>query len=200
VLYAYRDQGGRLPMPSMLGEANYERENNTGGPPTTDETLRRQMLWSLTSGAAGYFYGSSDWQFHQGWEDRLDTAAVSQLDALHDWFVRLEWWSLVPDDMDPLVIDGRGQRVGIDDRSDVLDNDYVTAARTANGSLAVIYVPSERTISLDMSKIDSTQSTVWVDPADPSRTAAAKIDSQGRTTTPGKNVEGDGDWLLLITA
>ncbi|MGH3942182.1 MAG: hypothetical protein ACRDTG_26880 [Pseudonocardiaceae bacterium] len=33
-------------------------------PPTTEETLRRQVLWALTSGTAGDFVGSDDWEFH----------------------------------------------------------------------------------------------------------------------------------------
>ena len=38
-----------------MGEANYEGENNqTETLPTTDETLRRQVLWALTSGAASF--------------------------------------------------------------------------------------------------------------------------------------------------
>ena len=66
---------GRRPRHHGHGEANYEGENNQPEtPPTTDETLRRQVLWSLTSGAAGEFVGSDDWEFHDGWEERLRPA------------------------------------------------------------------------------------------------------------------------------
>ena len=68
--------------PVLLGEANYEGENNIpDSPPTTNETLRRQVLWSLTSGAAGDFYGSADWQFLPGWEDRLDRPGLTEVSA-----------------------------------------------------------------------------------------------------------------------
>ncbi len=65
---AMLDAYGRQPAkPAVLGEANYEGENNQPEtPPTTDETLRRQVLWALTSGAAGEFVGSDDWDFHDG--------------------------------------------------------------------------------------------------------------------------------------
>jgi hypothetical protein len=47
-----------------MGEANYEGENNQPETlPTTDQTLRRQVLWALTSGAAGELVGSHDWAF-----------------------------------------------------------------------------------------------------------------------------------------
>jgi hypothetical protein len=61
VLEAY----GRQPrIPAIMGEANYEGENNQPETlPTTDQTLRRQVLWALTSGAAGELAGSHDWAF-----------------------------------------------------------------------------------------------------------------------------------------
>ena len=91
VLQAY----ARTPtIPAIFGEGNYERENNDAETPaTTNQTLRRQMLWALTSGAAGAFYGSDDWEFHDGWEQRLDTEAVAQLGRLHEELSQLPWWT-----------------------------------------------------------------------------------------------------------
>lgn len=72
-------------MPAVLGESNYERENNQpASPPTTDETLRRQVLWSLTSGVAGEFRGSHDWKFNPGREKRLSTTGVAQVTRLRE--------------------------------------------------------------------------------------------------------------------
>ena len=101
------------------------------------------MLWALTSGAAGTFYGSDDWEFHDGWETRLDTAAVAQLDRLRRLFDRAGL--VAPGSRHrraPLVTAGRGTELTDDTEMDVLDNDYVTAARTPDGTLAVVYVPS----------------------------------------------------------
>jgi Protein of unknown function (DUF4038) len=89
VLEAY----GRQPrIPAILGEANYEGENNQPETlPTTDDTLRRQVLWALTSGAAGEFVGSHDWAFHDGWEKRLSTPAVTQIERLRNLLSGLAW-------------------------------------------------------------------------------------------------------------
>jgi hypothetical protein len=96
---AVLDGYGRGPRPALLSEANYEGENNLPGTPvTTDEVLRRQMAWALTSGSPGYIYGSDDWEFHPGWEGRLDTAAVDQLGRLRELFESFRWWELVPDE------------------------------------------------------------------------------------------------------
>jgi hypothetical protein len=190
--YAHRPR-----IPAVLGESNYERENNvTGSPPTTDETLRRQVLWALTSGAAGDFFGSDDWEFHPGWQERLSTPAVTQIRRLRDLFARMPWWQLVPDTRDHLVITGRGTRLVGDEAVDVLQNDYVTAARTPSGRLAVVYVPSRRTITVDRGSLASGVRATWVDPASGARHAVPMSD---RFTTPGPNQGGDTDWLLVLS-
>ena len=121
----------RPAIPAVLGEANYEGENNQPEtPPTTDQTLRRQVLWSLASGAAGEFFGSDDWEFHDGWEGRLSTRAVGQVARLRALFSAMPWWRLVPDTANRLVTAGRGTELRADEPMDVLENDYVTAART----------------------------------------------------------------------
>lgn len=184
------------PIPVILGEANYEGENNQPDTQeTTDETLRRQVLWALTSGAAGDFSGSDDWEFHPGWQSRLDTAAVGQIVRIRDLFAGLRWWELVPDVDDELVTGGRGRPV--DARAmDVLDDDYVTAARTPDGTLAVVYLPTARTIDLDLGRLAATVSATWVDLVSGDRREVAPA---GRMSTPGPNAGGDGDWLLILS-
>ena len=195
VLSAY----ARTPVvPAIFGEGNYEGENNyPDTPATTAKTLRQQMLWALTSGAAGAFYGSDDWEFHDGWEARLDTKAVTQLHRLHDVFGQLPWWSLVPDTTSTLVTAGRGIAVTDDAPVDVLDNDYVTAARSPDGRLAVIYLPGAHTITVDRTALAAGSQAVWVDPANGANRTVPMADT---FTTPGPNADGDNDWLLLITA
>jgi Protein of unknown function (DUF4038) len=127
---AVLDARRRTPaIPAVMGEANYEGENNQEEtPPTTDETLRRQVLWSLTSGAAGEFVGSDDWEFHDGWEERLSTPALTQITRLRALFSELDWWRLVPDTDSELVTGGRGTELTSDEPMDALENDYATAA------------------------------------------------------------------------
>jgi len=185
------------PIPAILGEANYQGENNQPDTPeTTDETLRRQVLWALTSGAAGDFAGSDDWEFHDGWQARLDTASVDQVTRIRDLFAGLRWWELVPDVDDELVTGGRGSPVD-DSAMDVLDDDYVTAARTPDGTLAVVYVPTARTIDLDLGRLAATVSATWVDPVSGDR---REVSPGNRMSTPGANAGGDGDWILVLSA
>jgi uncharacterized protein DUF4038 len=205
-VYSYRPTYGavlqayaRTPtVPAVFGEGNYEGENNEPGTPdTTSKTLRQQLLWSLTSGAAGEFYGSDDWEFHDGWEDRLDTEGVAQLSRLRDLFDQLPWWTLVPDTASTLVTAGRGTPVNDDARVDVLENDYVTVARSADGHLALIYLPGPHTITVDRAALAPSVEAAWIDPSSCERRTASMADT---FTTPGLNAGGDDDWLLLITA
>ena len=195
VLEAY----GRQPrIPAILGEANYEGENNQPETlPTTDETLRLEALWALTSGAAGEFVGSHDWAFHDGWEQRLSTPAVTQIERLRNLISRLPWWQLVPDTGDMVVTGGRGTQLKADAPMDVLDNGYVTAAKTPDGRLAVIYLPTKRTISVNRATLPTGTRATWIDPTTGTR---QPVPMSNTFTTPGINAGGDADWLLLLTS
>jgi hypothetical protein len=194
VLDAYRR---RPAIPAVLGEANYQGENNQHEtPPTTDETLRRQVLWSLTSGAAGEFLGTADWHLPDGWERRLSSPAITQIARLRRLFSTLRWWELVPDTGSELVTGGRGIELTTDEPVDVLENDYVTAARTPDGRLAVVYLPTRRTISVDPSAMAARTRAAWVDPASGAR---RPVPLTARLTPPGRNAAGDGDWLLVLS-
>jgi Protein of unknown function (DUF4038)/Putative collagen-binding domain of a collagenase len=193
VLDAYR----RDRMPALLSEANYEGENNLPGTPVTgDEILRRQMAWALTSGSPGYFYGSDDWEFLPGWEERLDTPAVAQLGRLREFFASLDWPTLVPDESAEIVVGGRGEPVGPDAEVGIMGSDYVTAARV--GDSLVAYVPTARTLTVDPTKL-TRPAARWVDPADATAPPVeVAIDPSGALTTPGRNSARGEDWLLQL--
>ena len=194
VLEAYR----AADKPALFSEGNYEGENNQPDtPPTTDETLRRQALWALTSGSPGEFYGSQDWRFEEGWRRRLESSATRQLKGIRDFFRTLPWWQLEPDDQRPVVTGGRGRPAPPAVAMDVLDSDYVTAASTPDGGTTVVYIPTGRTIQLDLDRLRGPATAVWFDPSS-ARTSPATVTSS--MTTPGPNSSGDGDWLLVIRA
>lgn len=205
VLKGYnRAASARDPRPVMFSEGNYEGEDNYGGPATTNETLRRQQLWALTSGSAGEFTGSQDWQFNAGWQTRLDTVWISQMQKNRDFFASLNWQLLVPDDASPLVTAGRGTKLTSDSSLDVLQNDYVTAAQTPDKAQTVVYIPTNtgntnaRTITINLARLPSGYAATWVDPTNATATLPATIDASGQVTTPGLHSDGTRDWLLVI--
>ncbi|QQS02079.1 MAG: DUF4038 domain-containing protein [Austwickia sp.] len=184
----------RPTMPALLGESNYEGEDN-GGKPTTNETLRRQILWAMTSGAAGDFAGSRDWKFDEGWETRLDTDAVAQIAGVRRIVAKMPWWEMAPDRA--LVTAGQGTPLPDDREADMLDSDYATAARTEDGRFAAVYIPTARTVTIDRAKLSADVQALWVDPS----TGASRPAGSGTAfTTPGPNAAGDGDWLLILSS
>jgi hypothetical protein len=182
-------------LPTFLAEAGYEFEKNSENyAPGIPRVLRMQAYWSLLSGATGHLYGNKyTWQFIDGWKEQLDTPGAVQMAYVSTLFESRAWYDLVPDLKHTVVTAGFG-KFGADD--------YVTAARTSNGTLAMAYVPSARTIEVDMSKLSGPVTGKWYDPA--AGTFAHILGSPFANrglrnfTTPGRNAAGDEDWVLVL--
>jgi chitodextrinase len=208
VLRGYNLTGTNDPRPSLFSEGNYEGEDWYGGLPTTDETLRRQQLWALTSGSPGEIMGTSDWQFNTGWQTRLDSTWIQQASKNRAWFKSLMGWQLlVPDGATgatQIVTAGRGTKITTDQSLDVRANDYVTAAQTPDHSLTVVYVPTAvnntnaRTITLNLAALPAGYTASWVDPTNATQSQPAVIDGSGNVTTPALHSDNTRDWLLVI--
>jgi hypothetical protein len=191
VLKAY---GASPTQPVLMVEANYEHENNDGGPTTTDVTLRRQEWWTALSGAAGQVYGNHyTWGMNNNdWIEHLDTKAVAELGYVTQLLKDRPWQDLVPDDSHTFLTGDTGTYTST---GDVLENDYAVAAVTADRTLAIAYTPTERTLIFDQTKLLPGATAQWFDPTDGSyRPASAPF------TTPGRNAAGDSDWVLIFEA
>ena len=181
-------------------EANYEFEH---GYYSTDlETLRRQEYWTMLSGASGQLYGNKyTWQFLENWQDHLDTPGSRQMTYMAGLFARRPWFRLVPDQSHTVVTKGNGTFTR---KGSVNDSDYLTAARTDDGMLVIAYLPTSRTITVNMTKLSGQVLARWFDPTSGTYTAAAgsRLPSVGRRqfTSPDKNADGDEDWVLVLTA
>jgi uncharacterized protein DUF4038 len=186
---------GASPKPALFSEGAYE---GAGAPhPGTDLVIRRQAGWALTSGSPGEFTGQEGvWNFFSNWQDLLDTTAADQLKVIRDAIQSVAWWKLIPDDSSQLVTAGRGTRVTTDSATYPSGNTFVTAARAADGSLAVIYLPNASgAITVDMTKIGANPIATWVDPTSGATFSATPGSSYSR----GNNAAGDTDWLLILT-
>jgi hypothetical protein len=179
--------------PAIMGESNYEGENNQPDtPPTTMESLRRQAWWTITSGGTGDFYGSDDWEFLPGWQDRLDSPGLAQARSTWSLLEAIQWWRLVPDTDQRLITSGAGDCSP--GNVDVLDRDCVTGAVSADGDLAVVFVPTSREFTLNTTRLKPGITFEWVDPVSGTRLPTSKETSY---TTPGVNSAGATDWLLI---
>jgi hypothetical protein len=192
-------------LPTFMVEASYEFEQNGPVPFGTPQQLRRQEYWSLLSGATGQLYGNHyTWQFIcpqrddsgnciGGWKDELNTPGQQQMAYVKALFESRRWYDLVPDQTHTVVTDGLGTYGTAD---------YVTAARTPDGTLAMAYVPSSRTLTVDLSSFSGPVTARWYDPTAGTYTSIpgspyANIGSQ-QFSTPGTNAGGDDDWVLVL--
>jgi hypothetical protein len=125
----------------------------------------------------------------------------------------LPWQDLVPDQQHTVVTEGLGSfgdtellcdehNLGISMKTRVSDSDFATVARTGNGATIVVYLPTSRTITMSMSSLSGPASAKWFDPTDgtyhvvlggPFRNVGEK-----QFVPPGKNHEGEGDWVLVV--
>jgi len=187
--------------PVFMVEANYEFEALISGEPvTTAPILRKQEYWALLSGGAGQLYGNHYiWPFLSGWQAHLDTPGATEMAHVTALFALRAWYNLVPDTNHMVLTTGFGTYSG---SGYVADNNYLTAARTADGSLVIVYTPVLGQFTVDMSKLSSSAVARWYDPS-----SGAYIPISGSPftnsglhnfTPPGNNADGDGGWVLVL--
>jgi hypothetical protein len=192
VLHAYNQSAS---MPVFMVEANYEFENNS-----TPAILRRQEYWTSLSGATGQLYGNHyTWVFSTGWKNQLDTPGAVQIAHVKALFEPRAWYELVPDQVHTVVTAGYGT---FSSTGSIDGNDYVTAARTPSGTLVMAYVPSARTVTVDMSQLSGPATARWYNPVVGTFTSltGSPFAHTGSNdfTTPGTHADGAKDWVLIL--
>jgi hypothetical protein len=194
----------RTHMPYLLGEANYEGENNTGNDPSTPLVLRKQDYWgSPLSGGTGSMFGNHyTWQFASGWQNNVATPGAAQYNVAARLFKSIAWQTLVPDSAHAVLTAGSGTYVHTGAASVTL-NDYAAAALTTDGATFLAYVPTARTVTVNMAKLTRSSVTAqWFDPVSGaySNVSGSPFPNAGsrQFTMPGKNSGGDGDWVLVL--
>ena len=153
-----------------------------------------------------------------------------QLSYMKNLFVSRKWHDLVPDQTHTVVTAGYDRfscivgklvaYVSEDQNSlmskalgrirnqsgigSITSNTCATAARTSDGSLLIVYMPTIRAITVDMSKLTGATTARWYDP-----TSGEYADVKGspfanegsRQFIPsGANKSGEGDWVLVLEA
>lgn len=184
-------------LPTFLAEASYEFEREG----TSAHNLRKQEYWALLSGAAGQMYGNRFvWQFLDGWEDNLHTPGAEQVRHVKSLFSGRAWYNLIPDQDHVVVVSGLGT---FSESGGITGNAYLTAAATPDGTLAIAYLPTRRTITVDMSRFSTVARARWYDPtAGRFQEISSALPNRGtlQLTPPAANEEGTDDWLLVIEA
>jgi hypothetical protein len=186
--------------PTFLVEANYEFEHNGGTDGGTTQNLRRQEYWTALSGTTGQLYGSAySWRLRNDWKENLDTVGIRQLSYMEQLLAVRRWYDLVPDRKHQLLVEGYGQ---FSEDDPIPDDTYAAAAFTPDGTLALAYLPDIRRVTIDMTKFFGPVTARWFDPTNNSFTTIGSFANsrKHRFTPPGKNGDGDEDWVLVLEA
>lgn len=199
MLHSYNQ---RPVAPTYLVEAHYDLEG-VGKPPDfgTPSVLRREEYWTMLAGGAGQFYGNAyTWSFKAGWQDHLDTPGVAQLKLWKEFFTTLPWQDLTPDQDHTILKAGFGTYGTFETR--VSQSDYATAAVLPDGTLGVVYMPTARTVTINMQAFRRSTRARWFDPTtgEYHNVPGGLLANRGthQFTPPGKNHDGDTDWVLLL--
>jgi hypothetical protein len=204
--------------PVFMVESNYEFEHITNTDGGSPQNLRRQEYWTMLSGATGQVYGSAHtWRLEKGWETKLDTLGVMELSYMKNLFAPRRWYDLIPDRSHTVMTAGysraaeyigrlsaylgnRGRLLTtlkkMTNLASVSGSTYAAAARTSDGSLVIVYMPSPRTVTVDMLKLSGPASARWYDPTSGMYTGVSGSpcanSNMKQFTPPGTNQAGDG--------
>lgn len=183
-------------MPFFLMESKYENEQDV-----THQELRAQAYGAALSGAAGQIFGSNPiWHFDGPgiyptsltWRQAMGDRGTQDITRLQALLTSVPWWTLEPDGGGALVAGGLG-----------FGHHRAGAARAADGSFAVVYVPSSRGVTLRLGTLAGPRLTAaWYDPAD-----GRLLDVPGEPfpaagsrafAMDAANSAGAADWVLIL--
>lgn len=203
---AYRGPalGWRLepPRPVIDAEPNYEGHNSyQAGVPIDAAAVRRAAWYSLLAAPiAGVSYGAHGvWPWIRQksvpldhprsgeadpWRECLNYPGAAHMKALFEILDRLPWHQLRPDA--PLAAP-----TPVDEGF----TNYIPAAKTPDGSLALAYLPANPTAVFDLSSFEKGVRAAFINPRSGERLSAMDLPAESQVTV---KAPGPGDWLLLF--
>ncbi|WP_164923933.1 DUF4038 domain-containing protein [Sinorhizobium fredii] len=192
---ALSEYGRKEAMPFFLMESAYENEHDA-----SEHRLRMQAYQAVLSGAMGHIFGNNPiWHFDGpglypapvSWQKSLDSRGARSMTLLLKVMSSLKWWLLEPDVANTLLVEGRGS-----------EKARAVAARAGDGSFALVYLPTSRSITLDLSRLaGSGIEARWIDPSSGrSRPAeGSPFEPNRQTLKPAPtNEAGFTDWVLEL--
>lgn len=170
--------------PFFLGESTYEGEHGDWG---SALQVRKQAYWCVLGGGCGHAYGSPNWNFPGHWREVLELPGAKSLRHLRTVLESQAWWKLVPDVSNVVAVDGRGPYA---------TNDYAVTAIADDGSFALSYLPSKRTLTVNLARISGQRiSATWFNPRTGLTTWIGEFTDRRREAF---EPTGDGDWVLVL--
>ena len=191
-------------LPFFMIEAGYENDTQYG---LSVQGLRAQAYWAWLAGACGYIFGNCPlWSLsatpgycantsYTDWHSVLNTAGAQDMTRFNNFVNTFAWYVVVPDTAHTTLTSGYGTSG---------QADYATCARVADGALVLIYMPTNRTMTVDMTKLRGTTTARWFDPTNGTYAAdaASPLSNTGthNFSRAAANSGGANDWVLVLEA
>lgn len=163
--FVAQDYGLSPAKPTVDMEPPYENHPTRSGPRIDSHQVRKGAYWAMLAGAAGHGYGALD-LFHLykendgsfpregflSWRQAIAYEGSRQVGFMRRLFELPPWYEMVPDQS----VIAAGQEEG---------EEHVQAARTADGSFIVAYLPTGNPVSIRLDRITGGNvRTRWYDP------------------------------------
>jgi hypothetical protein len=176
-----KDYAKTPPKPTLDSEPCYEDHPVNWKPANgwfDEYDVRKAVYSSLFAGACGVTYGCHDvWQFwtpdrepisfaRTPWEQALDLPGAGQMQFARKLLESRPYLTRIPDQS--LIVsdtDARGLRA--------------IATRDVNGSYSMIYFPTARAVTIDLSKLAGPVRATWFDPQTGTRRSVGRFDNSG---------------------
>lgn len=172
--------------PFFLGESTYEREHLPNGSP---HQVRKQAYWNVLSGSCGHAYGSTNWKIPNNWRTVLEMPGAYAMKHLRNLMEKEHWYEFLPDWENSLLLQGKGRYAS---------NDYTVSAIHTNRKKAMIYVPSPKAITVDLTKLKGVGGTIGLLNPATGAWQTTKIASSKEWHLPLADYPTTQDCLILI--
>jgi hypothetical protein len=169
-------------VPYFYIEGIYEAEGASA------TCVRSQAYWSILSGSNGHMFGNGPiWQFSSTWASNLNTQGANDMTRMIQLFQSRNFSGQTPDLLHKIVTAGYGS---------ITSESYVASALINNNNSFIVYTPSGRTLTINLSKINAALVNVyWYNPSNGSATLNGTYATSASQlfTTPSSS-----DWVLVI--
>ena len=182
-------------MPYIMVESSYENERSE-----TTQFIRRQAYWSLLGGATGHVFGNRDiWMMNKEWPNALNTPGNKSMEIFYRFVQSIPWNELKTDWQHNVFTGGRGE---FNSTQYPGGEDYATAAITSDRKMALLYMPTYRTVCVNLRRFSGEVIARWFDPSSGKYLDDKKTypnDGVAYLTPPVRNNEkGFDDWVLIV--
>jgi acetyl esterase/lipase len=186
--------------PTVDMEPPYENHPTGARTPRIDAHQVRQAAYrNMLAGAAGHGYGALDlfWLYKEGdgpfpkngfqpWRKALAYPGARQVGHMRRLFELRPWYKLVPDQS--ALAEGQGE-----------GEDYARAARAADGSFVLAYLPAGKPVRIQMDKVTGKAVKAWwYDPREGTWLSAGEYANKGSREFTAPSRGAQDDWLLVL--